>query len=108
MGHVGQGCVKMTSPTVAKALILKAFHEKLRKPVEQIKSSSLSREDKAKAVNLLVTDAKRQCISTLKSTAEEQQMNSIAVQSCYSVPSLEYRHQVWAYEYMAFSRGVGE
>ena len=38
----------------------------------------------------------------------EKQIANLVLQYCYSVISIEYRHRVWPYEYMAFSRRIGE
>ena len=40
--------------------------------------------------------------------SKKRQQRLIVLQYCISVASLEYRHAVWPYEYMALSRRVGE
>jgi hypothetical protein len=99
----------MTKIVRAKSELLEIFHHALRAPVVQIAEKRSTREEKARAINALVGDIK----SNLPKKAEDIPLGdrpnyAIVLQYCFSVASLEYRHKVWPYEYMAFSRRVGE
>ena len=94
-----------------KAAYFGRLHSSLRPIVSQIESQSISHQDKAKEVNSSIGDL----VDSLKfeiihssGTISEKQKAMLVLQYCTSVVSLEYRHKVWPYEYMALSRRVGE
>jgi len=64
--------------------ILLRLHSRLAPSVERISKLALTHQQKA------------------------QQVNALVAEYCCTVAGLEYRHQVWPYEYMAFSRRIGE
>jgi hypothetical protein len=99
----------MTQLIQVKAEILEALHCELREPSAQIAASQITREEKAKAINSIVGTA-RSTLSEKVATLDidERPNYALVLQYCCSVASLEYRHSVWPYEYMAFSRRVGE
>lgn len=90
--------------------IFRLLHENLDSAVKQISAQSVKHQDKAKQVNLLITEQKKKLIHNVPKgkTAKEKQQALLIIQYCTSVASLEYRHTVWPYEYMALSRRVGE
>ena len=92
-----------------KADILEVFHRELQGPSAAIAASGITREEKAKAINSLVGATRSKLSEKVASLAVSDRPNySLVLQYCCSVASLEYRHKVWPYEYMAFSRRVGE
>ena len=100
----------MIDLTQLKIDTLSKFHENLEDPVSEIGAASNTHQKKAKLVNSLIADL----TSTLKieldtiNSLNDKQNALLVLQYCTSVASLEYRHQVWPYEYMALSRRVGE
>lgn len=89
--------------------LLDSFHTKLREPVHEISTSELTREKKAQAVNALAGIIRNHLAEAVLGLPKEERPNySLLLQYCFSVASLEYRNKVWPYEYMAFSRRVGE
>jgi hypothetical protein len=99
----------MTQLIQVKAEILEALHCKLREPSARIAASQVTRKEKAKEINSIV-EAIRKELSQKVATLDvaERPNYALVLQYCCSVASLEYRHKVWPYEYMAFSRRVGE
>jgi hypothetical protein len=92
-----------------RATILGSIHTRLSAPVMQIGETGLTRNEKAKQVNALVaTERERLVASIANFPLETRATLALTIQYCCSVASLEYRHQVWPYEYMAFSRRIGE
>jgi hypothetical protein len=93
-----------------KEEFLAELHNELEPQVSEILKTPVSHQDKAKAVNGVIGEASsnmRSRIADIKDPAERQN-SLIVLQYCLSVVSLEYRHRVWPYEYMAFSRRIGE
>lgn len=99
----------MNLPDMKNTLFQK-FHEELTTPVKQIASLNDSHQDKAKKVNKLISEIQKSLVEemTTSGTEQEKQQAMLVIQYCTSVISLEYRHMVWPYEYMALSRRVGE
>ena len=94
-----------------KVTLLAELHANLAPKVSQIRATSADHDSKAKAVNADVKVAVEQVEQRLLaqfSTVTDRQTALLVLQYCASVVSLEYRHKVWPYEYMAFSRRVGE
>lgn len=93
-----------------KTAYLDYYHTALKRPVETISASKNTHQNKAKLINKLITKAKDELIKTTRFSADKhkKQQSLLVLQYCTSVISLEYRHSVWPYEYMAFSRRVGE
>lgn len=99
----------MTVNPAIKLEILQRLHAELQEAVARIISQAIPREEKAKAVNALVAIARAKISAQVRSEgAADRQILGVILQYCCSVASLEYRHMVWPYEYMAFSRRVGE
>lgn len=92
-----------------KQLFLGTFHSSLRDLVPQIQREQISYQEKAQKVNALVNTVKLQILPSLQGIPIEQRGEAaLLLQYCFSVAGLEYRHRVWPYEYMAFSRRIGE
>lgn len=99
----------MTATSLSKAEVLSHFHDRVRRRVDEIGASSSTREENARLVNRLVNETKTALFDELQlPDGCDRQLAKLIIQYCYSVVSLEYRHRVWPYEYMAFSRRVGE
>ncbi len=98
------------SLTNLKATLLNEYKNYLTQAVQIIKATNHTHQEKAKQVNSLISDYQK----TLKSqlglfpSMQEHQQALLVLQYCTSLSSLEFRHQVWTYEYMALSRRVGE
>lgn len=93
-----------------KQSIMESYQNNVFDDVQTIKVGKSTHQEKAKLVNKLIADhqamLKDKAISDLRT--EELQQALLVLQYCTSVFSLEYRHCVWPYEYMALSRRVGE
>ena len=86
--------------------ILKSY---LEPRLEDINSSKLSFKKKAQNVNSEISIIRTKLRKDIeKFPLHEKQKRLIILQYAISVSSLEYRHAVWPYEYMALSRRVGE
>ena len=88
---------------------LSRFHSSLESEMPAIEASGKNRQTKAKLVNELVANLRKTELTRIENLPIEQRANSaLTVQYCSTVASLEYRHRVWPYEYMTFSRRIGE
>lgn len=93
-----------------KNTLLDKYHAHLHPFVQDISQEQEKHQDKARMINRRIAEYYQilaQELGTFHSTHDRQQA-FIVLQYCTSVVSLEYRHRVWPYEYMAFSRRVGE
>lgn len=94
---------------IDKKVILEGLHARLTPDVERIAALSLPHQQKAQHVNALISQQRNRLVAELAQLPEDQRGTAaLIVQYCCTVASLEYRHKVWAYEYMAFSRRIGE
>ena len=100
----------MTSLADYKSSCLDYLHEALLPTVGSIKSGGDTHHNQAKSVNRAISDHRDALVSQIPSglSTKEHQQRLIVLQYCIAVASLEYRHDVWPYEYMALSRRVGE
>jgi len=99
----------MTQIVRLKGELLEVFHRELQTSVNRIAENPGTREEKAWAANALVGDVKSNLSRRVETVPNAERPNyALVLQYCFSVASLEYRHKVWPYEYMAFSRRVGE
>lgn len=93
-----------------KSDFLRYFHEALPPQVSAVSSSNETHQSKAKSVNKIISDHRDFLVSqideSLSPSARQERL--IVLQYAVSLVSLEYRHAVWPYEYMALSRRVGE
>jgi hypothetical protein len=99
----------VTLPALKQELIAK-YHAHLEPRMTAIQTSGASHQAQAKEVNVLISAYKELLRSSLQTsgTPQQKQQALLVLQYCTSVVSLEYRHKVWPYEYMALSRRVGE
>jgi len=93
-----------------KSEYLSALHAAVSNEAASIAASSGTHQKKAQAMNSVIADAAEPLRAGAQALPEGAQRQSalITLQYCISVISLEYRHSVWPYEYMAFSRRIGE
>ena len=92
-----------------KSTILAEFYSRLNAPVTAIAAEHINHEKKATKVNALVNNVKDSLFLRLQSDPIANRGEAaLLLQYCYSVVALECRHHVWPYEYMAFSRRIGE
>lgn len=90
---------------------LAVYRKQLADPVTAMAASTGTHQAKAKEVNALINQiyqGLRTGIAGSGASTKDVQQRFLVLQYCTSVASLEYRHQVWPYEYMALSRRVGE
>lgn len=91
----------------------KYFMDEFRKDLEpaatEIKAQKITHQKKAQQINKIANLCKSRLFKEVKKLSEGERTDAnLTLQYCFSVASLEYRNQVWPYEYMAFSRRVGE
>lgn len=92
-----------------KKQILSELHQSLADPVGRIGRENLPHQQKAQKVNALVSQERDRLVEDLARLPEaERGTAALVVQYCCTAVGLEYRHRVWPYEYMAFSRRIGE
>lgn len=89
---------------------LDALHKAVGAEAPSIASSAATHQKKAQAINSVIANAAEPLRAGAMAlpAGSERQSALITLQYCLSVISLEYRHSVWPYEYMAFSRRIGE
>lgn len=93
-----------------KEEIFGLFHRELRDISAQIQNSNESKNVKAKRINVAVETSKVVVENSIIPRTHDSDRPKLfmLIQYCFTVVSLEYRHSVWPYEYMAFSRRNGE
>lgn len=95
--------------TLQKNSILAEFHERLDRAVAAVSMEQITHQEKAQKVNALVSAVKADILPRLQTVPVTHRGEAaLLLQYCFSVAGLEYRHRVWPYEYMAFSRRIGE
>lgn len=89
---------------------LDTLHNIVGAEAPSIASSAGTHQKKAQAINSVIANAAEPLRAGAMAlpAGSERQSALITLQYCLSVISLEYRHSVWPYEYMAFSRRIGE
>lgn len=100
----------MTLGTLKTDLLTK-YHAKISPINGAIAATSDGHRKKAKLVNKAIWNYRSDLVKFVDATyknAKDRQQGFLVLQYCTSVVSLEYRHHVWPYEYMALSRRVGE
>jgi len=99
----------MSMPSFSKVNILNDFHRSLEDVVAGIVAEHSTPKEKAQKVNALVNGVKTALAPQLLQFSDKERTEpALVLQYCYTVASLEYRHKVWPYEYMTFSRRIGE
>jgi hypothetical protein len=76
--------------------------------ISSIDSYSEDAREKAKLVNSQVAGCRSEIAQNLNDKKLSYQDQLIILEYCTAVANLEYRNQVWQYEYMALSRRMGE
>lgn len=98
-----------TTAVLDKKTILAEFHDQLKDSVAAVSKENINHQEKAKKVNTLVSEVKEKILPRLEYVPSQHRGEcALLLQYCSSVAGLEYRHKVWPYEYMAFSRRIGE
>lgn len=99
----------MNTWLLEKKRILNEFEQRLTEPVNRIAFQNTHFLKKSEAVNKLVASVKSSLIPWVESMPQFARTDAaLLLHYCSSVASLEFRNRVWPYEYMAFSRRVGE
>jgi hypothetical protein len=101
----------MIDVALVKNTSLASLHKSLGLSVAAINSQNISHDDKAKLVNASIKELienERKSLLSQYPDIQDRQSALLVLQYVASIVSLEYRHMVWPYEYMAFSRRVGE
>lgn len=92
-----------------KSQILAEYKARLSPIAAEIRATAISHQEKAKLVNRAISEIHLSLKARFQYESKHDfQQALIVLQYCTSVVSLEYRHSVWPYEYMALSRRVGE
>lgn len=104
--------IKNNKPTLLRYFRNKAA-EFLKKVNDAYGNSDYKK--KAKAINGLIVKSRLALIKAIEEKAEQENWTNrdlleaiLMVTYCNYVVLLEVRHRIWAYEYMAFSRRIGE
>jgi hypothetical protein len=94
---------------VDKAQVLAELHASLTPAIGTIAKLGLTHQQKAQQTNALVTEQRNKLVNAIQALPKgERGTAALIIQYCCTVVGLEYRHLVWPYEYMAFSRRIGE
>lgn len=100
-----------------KAELLRYFRSRAQEILSELalQYSSKDNKGKAKAVNRALVQSKENLLNTLHATAQNEHWTNEEILECVlmitytnDVVMLETRNAVWEYDYMAFSRRVGE
>ena len=105
-----------SSKEYGKQSLLEAFREIGNLELEKLaaQGKSLSPKDKAKQINKVIKNYSQRIVdgypvSESDNTVADQQLSDLLMIHYTSfVVMLEYRNRVWPYDYMAFSRRIGE
>jgi hypothetical protein len=94
---------------VEKIQILTDLHARLKPEIDRVSKLTLTHQQKAQQANALVNEQRNRLVASIQRLPKEERGTAaLVIQYCCTVVGLEYRHQVWPYEYMAFSRRIGE
>lgn len=100
-----------------KAVLLQYFRDRSNEFISEVNSEFGNTEykDKAKKLNTLLARAKTTVIEIIEQKAKKENWTNkeilesvLMVTYCNYVVMLEVRHSLWPYEYMTFSRRIGE
>ncbi|MGB1204413.1 MAG: hypothetical protein ACPG5B_02135 [Chitinophagales bacterium] len=100
-----------------KTLLLQYFRDRSNEFLAVVNNeySNTAYKKKAKKLNRLLVKAKLTLVEIIEQKAKKENWNNqeilecvLMVTYCNYVVMLEVRHSVWPYEYMAFSRRIGE
>ncbi len=94
---------------INKNHVLQELHARISPAVERIERLSLTYQQRAQNTNALISEERNKLVASIAGLpVQERGAAALIIQYCCTVISLEYRHRVWPYEYMAFSRRIGE
>jgi len=100
-----------------KEELLNYFRERANESLEEIKRiyGSTEFKNQASAINKATTETKDNIIKTLLQKAAKEKWSNKEILQCILMVTytnyivmIEYRNEVWPYEYMTFSRRIGE
>lgn len=110
--------MEITKETASnKTQLLKYFRDRSKEFLAEINNQYGNTEykKKAKKINTLLVKARSTIIEIIEQKGKKENWNNqellecvLMVTYCNYVVMLEVRHSLWAYEYMAFSRRIGE
>lgn len=98
------------TPAELKRDLLTRYRANLEPLVGLVERNGSSHQERAKAINELIARYHNVFGASLggDTSSQARQQADLVLQYCTCVVSLDYRHRVWPYEYMALSRRVGE
>lgn len=93
-----------------KQEIFDYFHSGLERHVNYIQSNNMEKDKKTKYINKEIERMRDNYAPILLNKYSNLHTTKLymLLQYCFTVISFEYRHMIWPYEYMAFSRRNGE
>lgn len=100
----------MINYALLKQEIFQYFHQNLQGLVSELQQGNMSRGNKSKRINEEIEALRVTYTPILFENHPDLDVSKLymLLQYCFTVISFEYRHMVWPYEYMAFSRRNGE
>jgi len=100
-----------------KSQLLTYFKNRGNESLEEISRNYLSKQYKKKVskINKAINETRNKLILTISQKAEEQKWDKMELLSsvlmityCSYVTMVDFRNSIWAYDYMSFSRRIGE
>ncbi|EJA6691745.1 TPA: hypothetical protein KQW76_002756 [Clostridioides difficile] len=98
-----------------KSKLLNYIREEIDDEIKKIEKSSVKKSIKSSKVNKLVLNEKEKLLNDLMRLIKTNKLNNsevldciLLLNYCIYVVMLEARNTVWEYDYMAFSRRIGE
>lgn len=93
-----------------KQRIFDRFNSELANSYQQIQKSGLKKQQKTSQMQKEIDVVFAEISQEIRQLVSNEHLSTalILAQYCFTVISLEYRHALWPYEYMAFSRRIGE
>lgn len=96
---------------MSKAALLDTFRAKAQEYLQEVSKSKKDYKDKASEINKRILKFKQSLIKKIleKPLTNEERLKAILLTTYVcNVVMLEYRNTVWGYDYMTFSRRIGE
>lgn len=103
--------------TQRKTQLLAYFRDRGGESLEEISRAFSTKEykQKASAINKAITETKNKIILTISQKAINQRWTRqdllksvLLITYCSNVVMIDFRNSIWSYDYMAFSRRIGE
>lgn len=93
-----------------KTTLLAYFRNEAENFFNEITSKSFEKKDAASKMNIFLSEQKQSVINWLPKTfsGASKLETVLLVTYCSNLVMLEYRNKLWKYDYMAFSRRIGE